>query len=157
MVKDLFRQLDLEMNGLKQPNRMSSLDLSMNVSIILHYQSCIFVHAHVISRSNCIEYFLWVLFSAWHKVSREVEHYSQNGAENGKGKQEAPLMLFLIVIHLYVVNLQYDFVSGGALVYYYCDNEPNPMLKGMLHFDCEQTGIFEYFESQLLLVFQWSI
>lgn len=29
-----------------------------------------------------------VFIAAWHKVSREVEHYSQNGAENGKGNNE---------------------------------------------------------------------
>ncbi|KAJ1529735.1 hypothetical protein ONE63_006488 [Megalurothrips usitatus] len=50
------------------------------------------------------------IYESWHKVSREVEHYSQNGAENGK---------------------------GGSLVYYYCDNEPNPVLKDFQPFDLE--------------------
>lgn len=42
------------------------------------------------NKSWCFISMYWINFmlgfSAWNKVSREVEHYSQNGAENGKGK-----------------------------------------------------------------------
>lgn len=47
---------------------------------------------------------------SWNKVSREFEHFNQNGSENSK---------------------------GGPSVIYYAEQDPNPLLKDFEPFDLE--------------------
>lgn len=52
------------------------------------------------------------IFAAWNKVSREVEHYSQNGAENGKGK-------FFCICNYFIFDLQlFYFAKPNVCIYF---------------------------------------